>query len=133
MKLNGLDYTVVGVAPRGFFGTELLLAPEFWVPMAMEPQIEPGNNWLDNAGAQNIWIAGRLKPGIAWQQAEADLNFHRPRFGASQANVLSRVLRRTLLSLCARLAVMGSIGLSACYVPARRALRIEAAVALREE
>jgi predicted permease len=74
VKLNGLDYTVVGVAPQGFFGTELLLSPEFWVPMAMEPQIEPGNNWLDRDGTQNIWVAGRLKPGVTWQQAEADLN-----------------------------------------------------------
>jgi ABC-type antimicrobial peptide transport system permease subunit len=31
------------------------------------------------------------------------------------------------------LALMGAIGLIACYIPARRALRIEAAVALREE
>jgi predicted permease len=74
VKLNGLDYTIVGVAPKGFFGTELLLSPEFWVPMAMEPQIEPGNNWLDSAGTQNIWVAGRLKPGVTAQQAEADLN-----------------------------------------------------------
>jgi MacB-like periplasmic core domain len=64
VKLNALDYTVVGVAPQGFFGTELLLSPEFWVPMAMEPQIEPGNNWLDRDGTQNIWVAGRLKPGV---------------------------------------------------------------------
>ena len=31
------------------------------------------------------------------------------------------------------LALMGAIGLIACYIPARRALRIEAAMALREE
>src|SRR5690349_14334432 len=74
VKLNSLDYTIIGVAQKGFFGTELLLSPEFWVPMAMEPQIEPGNSWLDKAGTQNIWVAGRLKPGITAQQAEADLN-----------------------------------------------------------
>ncbi|HYL76506.1 MAG TPA: ABC transporter permease [Bryobacteraceae bacterium] len=72
-KLNGLDYTVLGVAPRGFFGTEMLLSPEFWVPMAMEPQIEPGNEWLDNRGTQNIWVLGRLKPGVSQKQAEDDL------------------------------------------------------------
>ena len=74
VKLNNLDYTIIGVAPKTFFGTEILLAPEFWVPMAMEPQIEPGNEWLDRAGTQNIAVLGRLKPGVTWQQAEADLN-----------------------------------------------------------
>src|SRR4029077_180530 len=53
-KLNGLDYTILGVAPKGFYGTEIMLAPELWVPMAMEPQIEPGNDWLDNRGTHNI-------------------------------------------------------------------------------
>ena len=73
-KLNGLDYNIIGVAPKGFFGTEILLAPEFWVPMSLEPQIEPGNNWLDRRTTHNIWTLGRLKPGVSARQAEADLN-----------------------------------------------------------
>ena len=74
VKLNGLDYTIAGVAPRGFFGTEVLLTPEFWVPLAMEPQIEPGNSWLDKRSTWNVWVLGRLKPGVTQKQAEADLN-----------------------------------------------------------
>ena len=74
VKLNGLDYTILGVAPPGFAGTELIFTPEFWVPMAMEPQIEPGNNWLDNRATWNVWVLGRLKPGVTARQAEADLN-----------------------------------------------------------
>jgi len=74
VKLNGLDYTIIGVAPRGFYGTEVLLAPEFWVPMAMEPQIEPGHNWLDDRATWNIWVLGRIKTGVTIQHAEADLN-----------------------------------------------------------
>jgi predicted permease len=74
VKLNGLDYSVIGVAPKGFFGTEVLLSPEFWVPMAMEPQIEPGNNWLENRNTHNIAVLGRLKPGVTSRQAEDDLN-----------------------------------------------------------
>jgi predicted permease len=85
VKLNGLDYTVIGVAPKGFFGTEVLIAPEFWVPIAMEPQIEPGNSWLDTRGNHNIWVVGRLKPGTTERQAEADFN--------SIANDLSRTHR----------------------------------------
>jgi predicted permease len=74
LKLNGLDYTVIGVMPRGFFGTEVLLNPEFWVPMSMQAQIEPGNEWLDNGGTWNIAVLGRLKPGVTQKQSEDDLN-----------------------------------------------------------
>ena len=74
VKLNALDYTIVGVTPKGFIGTELFFTPELFVPMAMQAQIEPGNSWLDNLGTHNIWVVGRLKPGVTKQQAEAALN-----------------------------------------------------------
>jgi predicted permease len=73
VKLSGLDYGIVGVMPKGFFGTEILLAPDFWVPMSMEPQLESGK-WLDRRSTHNIWVLGRLKPGVTARQAEADLN-----------------------------------------------------------
>jgi len=74
VKINGLDYTILGVMPRGFFGTELLLTPEFFVPIAMENQIEPGNPWLDSRNTWNLWTVGRLKPGVTSAQAEAEFN-----------------------------------------------------------
>src|SRR5205807_1023416 len=46
---------------------------EIWVPMTMQPQIE-GRSWLDNENTFNAWIAGRLKTGVAVEQAEANLN-----------------------------------------------------------
>ena len=74
VKINGLDYTILGVMPRGFFGTELVFAPEFWVPIAMEPQIEPGNAWINERYDWNLWTLARLKPGVTQRQAESDLN-----------------------------------------------------------
>ncbi len=74
VKINRLEYTILGVMPRGFIGTELLFASDFWVPLAMEPQIEPGNPWLDRRETLNLWVAGRLKAGITRSQAEAELN-----------------------------------------------------------
>jgi predicted permease len=73
-KVNGLDYTILGVMPAGFAGTELFFNPEFWAPVTMEAQIEPHNDWLENRETTNIWIAGRLKPGITRAQAEAEMN-----------------------------------------------------------
>ena len=74
VKINRLEYTILGVMPRGFIGSELLFASDFWVPLAMEPQIEPGNPWLDRRETLNLCVAGRLKPATTRTSAEAELN-----------------------------------------------------------
>lgn len=74
IRINRHSFTVLGVAPAGFHGTELFYWPEVWVPMMMEPLIEPGNPWLDERMTFNTWVMGRLKPGVSSAQAEADLN-----------------------------------------------------------
>ncbi len=72
--VNGRSYTVIGVAPKSFFGTEIIAAPDLFFPMAMQAQLELGNNWLDERGNDNIFVQGRLKPGISVAQAETALN-----------------------------------------------------------
>jgi predicted permease len=74
VRLNRTPFTIVGVAPKGFRGTELFYRPDFWVPMMMEPLIEVGNPWLENRNTWNTWVAGRLKRGVGIGAAEADLN-----------------------------------------------------------
>jgi predicted permease len=71
-RLNGRDYRIIGVAPKGFFGTELAFRPEIWVPMAMQPEIE-GSSWLDNRDSWNSMVIGRLGAGVTKDQAGADL------------------------------------------------------------
>jgi len=72
IRINGHPYTVLGVAPRGFHGTEIFYWSEIWVPMMMQPQIE-GHSWLDVRNTHNSWVAGRLKPGVTVPRAEANL------------------------------------------------------------
>ncbi len=74
VRVNGLPYTVLGVTPRGFHGTEMFFWPEMWIPMMMEPQVEVGNPWLDERGTWNTLMLGRLKPGVTPEQASGDLN-----------------------------------------------------------
>jgi predicted permease len=76
VRINRLPYTVLGVAPPGFHGTELWYWPEVWVPMMMEPQIEnySGTGWLDNRSTWDTWVLGRLKPGVSRADAVANLN-----------------------------------------------------------
>lgn len=65
-------YTVVGVAPRDFSGSERFIWPEIWVPFHNAPEIE-GNDQLEQRGNAGAWIVGRLKPGVSQEQATADL------------------------------------------------------------
>lgn len=72
--VNGRSYTVVGVAPQGFYGTEIVSAPELWFPVAMQAQLEIGNSWLNERRVENIFVQGRLKPGVTTAQAQTALN-----------------------------------------------------------
>jgi predicted permease len=74
--LNRLPYTVLGVAPPDFHGTELWYWPEAWVPMMMEPQIEAhsGTGWLNERSTWNTFVLGRIKPGVSKAEALANLN-----------------------------------------------------------
>jgi len=72
--LNTHPFTVVGVGPAGFVGTEVAFAPEFWVPLMMAKQIEPGSTWLDMRESDNLFVIGRLKPGVTVEQAKAQLD-----------------------------------------------------------
>jgi len=74
VKINGFPFTIVGVAPPWFSGTELIVAADYWVPLSMESQIEPGDDFLRYRTSQNIWTMGRLKPGVSHAQAEANLD-----------------------------------------------------------
>lgn len=63
---------MLGVAPEGFYGTEVIYWPEVWVPMSMQPHIEH-YSWLETRNTSNAYIAGRLKRGISPEEAEANL------------------------------------------------------------
>lgn len=73
VEVNEHPYTVVGVAPKTFHGTELFMWPDFWVPMVNEQQIEE-YSYLDQRSNHQAWLLGRLKPGVTVQQAEENLN-----------------------------------------------------------
>ena len=73
VQFNGHPFTVVGVAPKGFTGTEVAFMPEMWIPVMMARVIEPASNWLDRRAADNLFVVGRLKPGVSDAQARAEL------------------------------------------------------------
>ena len=73
LTLNGHAFTVIGIAPKGFFGTEVAYAPELFVPMMMAHEIEPSSGWLESRDDDDLFVVGRLKPGVTPAQAESAL------------------------------------------------------------
>jgi predicted permease len=73
VQLNKHPFTVVGVAPQEFRGTELFFAPDLWVPLVNQPQITEWESF-DNRGSHSEWVLGHLKPGITAAAATSDLN-----------------------------------------------------------
>jgi putative ABC transport system permease protein len=75
--LNGLDFTVVGVAPASFTGTDILMRPAFFVPSMMAQRLSPAGaasqNPLDDRGNRSFEIRGRLKPGTSQEAARIEL------------------------------------------------------------
>ena len=73
VQLNKHPYTILGVAPPQFRGTELYFSPAVWVPMVNQQQVA-GASDLENRGSRGIWLVGRLKTGVTPAQAASDLN-----------------------------------------------------------
>jgi putative ABC transport system permease protein len=72
--LNGVQHTVIGVAPERFHGTFVGYSFSFWVPTSMQETFDTTGYKLEDRGAR--WIEGYaiLKPGVSRQQAQAELN-----------------------------------------------------------
>ncbi|HMG87684.1 MAG TPA: ABC transporter permease [Terracidiphilus sp.] len=73
VDLNKHPFTIIGVDPKSFNGTEIFFWPEFWVPMINEEQIE-GYNFLTKRGSHGLFVIGSLKPGVTPRQAEENLD-----------------------------------------------------------
>ncbi len=71
---NGVSFTIVGVAPQGFYATFVGYAFQSWVPASMQPTFDAGVYKLEDRGAR--WIEGfaRLKPNVTIEQAQAEVS-----------------------------------------------------------
>jgi predicted permease len=94
VTLNGVAITLVGVAPKNFFGETPGESPDIWASMAVQRTAalnEPGFSWL--------YLMGRLKPGVSPAQAQAQLS---PLFAAAASDPSSRTGARIEVSAGAR-------------------------------
>jgi putative ABC transport system permease protein len=72
--LNGVQHSIIGVAPEKFHGTFIGYSFNFWVPTSMQETFDSTGYKLEDRGARWIESYAFLKPGVTRQQAQAELN-----------------------------------------------------------
>src|ERR1700733_6516150 len=66
LGVGGTPFTVIGVAPPGFFGETLRGdPPDIWVPLHQEPMIEGDGALLNQSISAWLRVIGRLRPGAS--------------------------------------------------------------------
>lgn len=80
IKVNRATLTVIGVAERGFKGESGGQDPDLWIPILMQPLVDPGHDWLHEDPAHSlqkaIWLHayGRMKPGVTLEKVQAEVS-----------------------------------------------------------
>jgi predicted permease len=75
IAIDNVAYTIVGVAPKEFFGTTVGSAPDLWIPLAMEKQIPPMHlDGRTDDAFQSLNLIARLRNDVSADQASAGVN-----------------------------------------------------------
>ena len=84
-RMNGIVYTVIGVAPASFGGMFPAVTSQMWIPTAMVEEVEVlgnqrvsgpsvGDTRLDRRGQHWMWVKGRMADGVELPQVRAELD-----------------------------------------------------------
>jgi len=72
IRLNGAEFSIIGVAPEHFTGIDPVMRPQLFVPLAMSSRLVQ-QNYLHNRDYGWLFVKGRLNPGVGLEQAQADI------------------------------------------------------------
>jgi predicted permease len=73
IEINQHPYTIVGVTPAVFQGSQTGVRTEIWVPIMMEAQLNPLGDLLHDHHQFWLFAFGRLKPGVVLEQAQEEM------------------------------------------------------------
>jgi predicted permease len=73
IEINQHPYTIVGVTPAEFQGSQTGLRSEIWVPVMMVQQLMEQGDLIHDHHYFWMSVMGRLKPGVTPQQAQEEL------------------------------------------------------------
>jgi predicted permease len=73
VRINKQQYTIVGVTPETFHGTEKFFHVDMYVPLVNQASLE-GTNWLEERHGRRVFLIARVKDGVTLPQVQADLD-----------------------------------------------------------
>src|SRR5688572_16579125 len=75
VRINGHDFTVIGVAPASFTGMNQYVRSDFFVPLMMSARLlsDPKTASLQARDGRNLTLKGRLSAGVSQAQAQTEL------------------------------------------------------------
>jgi predicted permease len=83
IEINQHPYTIVGITPPAFQGSQTGVRTEIWVPIMMEEQLTAGGDLLHDHHYFWLLMFGRLKPGVALEQAQQEMTLRLKREAAN--------------------------------------------------
>jgi len=73
VDINHHPFTVIGITPSAFQGSQAGLRSDVWIPMMMEQQVVSGGDRLHGRSRDWLEVLGRLAPGASWRQAQQEM------------------------------------------------------------
>jgi predicted permease len=73
LRINRTPFTIIGVAPEPFHGSQTGLDFQLWIPVTMYGQVTHTGTWmLRDRNTRNYMMLARLKPGVTVEQARSE-------------------------------------------------------------
>ncbi|HEV2426496.1 MAG TPA: ABC transporter permease [Terriglobia bacterium] len=103
LRVRKSVFEIIGVMPRRFFGMTVGSSPDVWVPLTMQAEVYPGEDWLTvekHPIEKTEWlqVMGRLKPGVTVARAKASLDLTFQQYLQSQIGDITENDRRNFLN-----------------------------------
>lgn len=73
IQLNGHDFLICGVAPKGFSGSNLLNPSDFWVPLSQYRKVFVAPQLVEQPNARFLNVFGRLESSSTPRALQAEL------------------------------------------------------------